>query len=182
MYDNTAEAPYFNILNFSESQNFYRLNITNSLNLTRINTPGLLIHDQVKINHDTSYQRLYNVPYVGMSESNLLNSQYWLIYSESKLSYKEIAEQIEGSDFNSPLPAINSKWALFDPVNKKQYNKDYIPPDGEINNNIIMFKKGIPSNMTYSVKWTPIPIEKGKKVFKFSFLFTDPEYNRFNFQ
>jgi len=179
----SQEAPYFEEVIFNPAKTYYNFVITENIDMTRINTKGLLIHDQAKINHNTSYQRLYNVNYKGGFDSNVLTENFWLVYSDHKLSYHEIQVEIEGSAYlTSPIGPQMSKWSLYDMINKKQYNREVVPHDGEINNHIIVFKKGTPEDMTFSVKWTPTPKEKGTKVFKFAFLFSDIEINNFDFQ
>jgi len=181
-FSTSEEAPYFDTVKFDSAKNFYNFDITSNLDMTRVKTPGLLIHDQEKINNNTSYQRLYNVEYKGGHDSNLMTTNYWLVYSDHKLTYDELEQEIEGSDYRTaPISPSQSKWSLYDMVNNAQYH-DIIEDDGEINNGIRVFKKGTPDNLTFSVAWIPSPKEKGKKVFKFAFLFSDIEIENFDFQ
>jgi len=178
-YDYQSEkAPYFQTTHFPKDQDFFSFILTNSMTQTYLNVPGGLIRDQEGINHNTSYKRLYNVPFSSKGhDSYIRNATYYLVYGDHKMTYEEILEEIEGQDWKTnPIMPYESKWGVYEVINSFKYNYR-LSGDEELNNGIRMIKKGTPDKLTLSVDWEPKINEKGKKAYKFVFLYNDTTLN-----
>lgn len=173
--------------NFTESQfisdneyNVYQL--SNYIEEDLVISSGLLIKDQVSINHDSSFKKLYNTEEVARNESWPKNYSLYLVYSDVKLSYSDLMIRIEGDTYDSvKISPANNKYAVFDLVNPNSFRSDDIKYDSEINNNINTLIKGEADKTSVFVDWDPSISEKGKKVFKFLFLYDDTEKATFEY-
>jgi len=175
-----AMAPSFTSQVFSATEDYFRYTMTTWIQRDLRHTPGLLIRDQVKISHDTDIEKLYNTPtFSHAHSSNPTNYYFFLTYSSTPLSYENLINKVEGS-LASDIKVGSSKWGLYEMTNPNKYRSGMIKYDGEINNNIYVLKKGSPGSETISVNWEPSVKEKGKKVFKFIFLFDETETDVFD--
>lgn len=183
-FDRNSEASYFTTNKFESSQDFYRFNITNSSNLDFFETKGSVIRTQRPINYDTSFEKIYNQPATHVYKGNPQDINIYLVYSKTKLTYNELMKEIEGScsavanspcydNLNAKLLPENSKWGAYNLLNSRLFRSEHIKYDGELNNNIKTLIMGNPNKTTVSVDWDPSLSEKGKKIFKFLFLYDD---------
>jgi hypothetical protein len=181
--DPNSLAPYFKSMEFSSAQNYFQFPITSNIEQLIYETPGILIKDQVPINHETSFQKIYNVaPTTHRKVSSSKDYVLYFIYSDTRLTYAELMEAFEGPDNRYPSnkeEPVNIKNAAYQLLNEQLFRKDRIIYDGELNNNINVIKKGSPDKSSIGVEWGPSMTEKGKKVFKFIFLYDDQLPNPF---
>ncbi len=184
-FDANSEASYFTTTKFESSQDFYRYNITNNSTADFFETKGSVIRDQRAINHDTWFEKIYNQPATYVYKGNPQDINLYLVYSKTKLTYDQLMKEIEGncSVANGPcysdirykeLPE-NNKWGFYNLLNSRLFRSDLIKYDGELNNNIKTLIMGTKDKQTVSVDWDPSVSEKGKKIFKFIFLYDDNE-------
>jgi len=182
-FDKNQLAPSFKQVQFSSTQNYFDFQISDYIQRDITETPGLRIKRQEAINHETDFRKIYQDPLGTNREvSNAKDYVVYLIYSDTRLSYDQLLTRIEGPNYDMPsqkeLP-INVKEAAYQLVNEQLFKRDDVEYDGELNNNIHVLKKGSPSNTTVSVDWGPSMSEKGKKAFKFIFLYDDQIENPF---
>ena len=172
----TEKADYFTESIFNKNQDFFDYLLTSNTSYTYVSPKGGLIHDQVGINNNTSFKRLYNVDYSKKLHDSLIrNSTFFLLYSDHKLTYNEIEEEIEGSDWReNPINAFDNKWGVYETIGAMKF-RNRIHGDEELNNGIILIKKGTPESLTLGIKWRPKDEEKGSKAYKFVFLYDDNE-------
>lgn len=176
MDENTETAISFDTRTLSLSQNYFLIPIVSSLEDSMITMEGGFIRNQLPINNKTDFVKVYNEPVIAENDgSYIANYTLYLTYSERPLSYASLMKAIEGNDFeNNPLRTYESEKALTGMIDKIKYSTE-IEHDGEINNNIQPILKGDMSSQTVSVEWEPSYNEKGKKVYKFIFLYNDSE-------
>jgi len=172
--DENSPAKYFERKEFSSVQDFFRFPITNSVEKVIDKTPGSLVKDQIPIAHETDFEKLYNLPPHNYKRSNPKDYVLYLMYSPTELSYNDIMTQIEGADYNGvkKLPQ-NVKPGAYQLVASNLFRTGSIEYDKELNNDINPLIKGTPDNTSVSVDWEPSISEKGKKVFKYLFLYDD---------
>jgi len=174
-YDKDTEiVPAFKTSIFPTSNDFFTYKLSDYLSHTYSSVPGGLIHDQEGINHNTSYKRLYNVPYSSSgNDSYIRNAYFYLLYSDHDLTYSELEEEIEGPDWDTnPKNAFDVKWGVYEIVNYFKFSNQ-ISGDEELNNGIMLVKKGKPESLTLGVSWEPNVEDKGSKAYKFVFLYDD---------
>ena len=196
-YDSSALAPYFATSRFPSTQNTFNFDLTNNISDLCNNTNGVIFGKQLLTNYNTSFIRDYSTkrnidlstisPFALIGDANfaqvsaVADYSVYLVYSDHKLSYLDLTKEIEGDNYKTdPDIVTNNKWGLYNAMSPQAFAANDIVYDGEINNGINMLKKGTPNNTTIGIDWTPTNSEKGLKVFKFSFLFDDPEYKMFN--
>jgi len=174
----TEEAPYYDIVSFDIDKDYFEYTITNNISRSYLLAPGGLIRDQEGVNHNTSFKRLYNVPFSNKRhDSYIRNVKFYLVYSDHKLTYEDILKEIEGENWSEdPIKAFDNKWGVYEKVNSIKYLHN-IRGDEEINNGIMLFKKGKPENLTLGVHWGPSLTTKGQKAYKFVFLYDDLNLN-----
>jgi len=179
MYDyHTDIAPYFKRMKFDIDNDFFDITITNNMSNTYLTIPGALIRDQIGINHNTSFKRIYGGEFSQTGQDSYVrNATYYLVYSDHKMTYEEILKEIEGNNWKrNPMKAYDNKWGLYEVINRKKYFSK-LKGDEELNNNIRLLKKGKPNKLTISVDWKPSLENKGKKAYKFVLLYKDNEFN-----
>lgn len=182
-FDKNENAEHFMTSTFSSDMLYTEYTLAESYGTEVVSSPGLLIRDQLPTNNGTTFERVYTGPYLQYSKSNLFNVSYYLIYSKTRLSYAQILNEIEGEDWQAQAMApIESPWIVWDTQGHRMLPENEVEPDGVYNNGIKIFMKGKPENLTFDVDWGPKNQEKGQKVFKFTFLFTDDEIADFEYE
>ena len=178
----SQQATFFKRQEFSSARDYYRFLMSDWVERDLEETPGLLVKSQIPINHETSFEKLFNVTSEHYKKSNIKNYTFYLVYSETPLSYDNLMKEIEGDSYtNTKIDPDLNKWGAFDYLTKNKFRSAKVKYDGEINNNINTLIMGNPANTSVSVDWTPAISEKGKKVFKFLFLYDDNESNPFEY-
>lgn len=180
VFSSAQQAPNFATEIFTNSKDFYRYKISEWIESDIHDTPGGLIHDQLPINHDTWIKKLYIDPFAGPYYSVPKDYTVYLLYSETKLSYDQIMKEIEGPNYESvKIEPENNKWGAYNLLSSKLFRSKEIKYDGELRNQIQPLIMGTKDKTTVSTTLTPGISEKGKKVFKFLFLYDDNEPNPF---
>lgn len=199
VFDRNGGAPSFTKTKFPINQNKFSFVITEDYKAVS-QLEGILFGSQITINNGLNFLRDYTIPAdLDLSEASLFgfdatgyednwdkmsyvdNIEYYMLYDATDKSYLELIEEIEGVNWSSDRTRISkSKWGVYSNRQPVFFRKGDIKYDGEINNNIKFIVKGKPENITLGVDWDPTRIEKGQKVYKFSFLFDDPEYKPFD--
>lgn len=182
--DKNSEANYFTTNKFESSQDFYRFNISNSSNADFFETKGSVIRTQRPINHETSFEKIYNQPSTYVYKGNPQDINIYLVYSKTKLTYEQLMKEIEGENYDTlsqKLLPENSKWGAYNLLNSRLFRANNIKYDGELNNNIKTLIMGAKDKTTVSVDWDPSLSEKGKKIFKFLFLYDDNNPNTWEY-
>jgi hypothetical protein len=181
-FSSSQQADFFTTQQFSNAQDYYRYLISDWIERDILETPGLIVKDQRPIAHDTSFEKLYNVPIHHVNKSNSKNYTLYLVYSEQPLSYHELMVEIEGDNYETEKISPDLvTWGGYDLINSRLFRSDKIKYDGELNNNIDTLIMGEPERSSVTVNWSPAISEKGKKVFKFIFLYDDQEPNPFEY-
>lgn len=168
---------------FKSDKEYYTYQISSFIEKDLVDSKGLLIKSQQAINHDTSFRKLYNVPENSDLESWPKNYTLYFVYSDVKLSYNDLMKKIEGDNYETDKElSVNNKYAFYELMNPSMFRSDEIKYDGEINNNIKTLIKSTADKSTVFVDWEPSISEKGKKMFKFLFLYDDTEKDIFEYQ
>lgn len=181
--DKNQKAEHFMTDMFKSNKEFYIYQLSDFLEKDLVDSKGLLIKSQMAINHDTSFRKLYNVKEESRLQSWPKNHTLFYVYSDKKLSYHDLMVKIEGDKYETSKElSSNNKHAIYELLNPRNFKSDEIKYDSEINNNIKTLIKGTADKTSVFVDWEPSISEKGKKVFKFLFLYDDTEKKTFEYE
>jgi hypothetical protein len=176
----SSQAESFKSEIFTSAQDFYRYKLSDFIEKDIKYTPGGLVTDQESLNHDTSIRKFYMRPETSPKNSMPTNYTMYLLYSKDLLTYDSLMKEIEGPTYDSiKVKATENKWGVYDLFSSKLFRKDLIKYDGELNNNVLALGMGTSNKSTVSTTMIPGISEKGKKVFKFMFLYDDTVTNPF---
>lgn len=180
VFDSSQRAPAFTTEIFKNEKDFYKYKISEWIESDMEETPGSLIHSQLAINHDTWIKKIYIDTPIGPKFSIAKDYTVYLVYSEQPLSYHEIMKEIEGPSYESvKIEPEDNKWGAYNLLTSQLFRSKSIKYDGELTNQVKPLIMGTKDNTTVSVELIPGLSEKGKKVFKFLFLYEDAEANTF---
>lgn len=177
----TTALPYKK-MQFTYEFPFYQFSLLDDVEKEIIEREGILIHDQLPKDYETDIIRKYDGPFNGLYKSNLWNFSVYIIYlpASQSVSYGEllckIAKTNSRKSGNTCLDIKNpwdTKYGLFDFLNAKKLRSNEVKHDGEINNKIKMFLMGDPSRMSVSMQISPSITERGKRLYKFIFLYDE---------
>jgi len=178
------KATYFTKQRFLSSQDIFTFHITSNIQLDIKNTLGVLIAGQKPKDHATKIEKLYDSTIMTPDSSfRSVPKDYtlYLVYSATELTNDELMKKIEGDNYSTEkLEPTNSKYAAYQLINERLFNNAKVQYDGLLSNNIDPLLKGNVHNTTISVDIDPALSEKGKKVFKFLFLYDEQESDTFD--
>jgi len=177
-----STAPSFKSMEFDALKDYFKIDLTSWIEHDIQGTPGMIIRNQLAINHNTDIKRIYNEPMFN-HEGRSYSTNYWmyLTYSDVDLSYKELLTKLETAEYVDKIKVGTSLWTGYELTNSQKYTSNRIKYDGEINNGINTLKKGSLSSISIGTDWEPSVIEKGKRVFKFIFLFDEADSDIFDY-
>jgi len=154
---NTELAPYYKSIQFSSDQPIYEYKILDDLADTPHQIPGMLFHSQEEKDNGQSFRRVFQGGWESVYNALLGNVEVYNFYSDTKLTYKEV------------LDNLTQENKFFDLYNQHMYPKAIVS-DSQFDNNIKLFKLGVPSKLSIQVDIKPKMDEENKRVFKFVFL------------
>lgn len=180
----STNVPFFKEMKFTNASPYYQFELLDDVEKTILETEGIIIHDQLPKDYETDIIRKYDGPINMAYKSNIWNFSVYMLYlpASQQISYADLLCKLakedtrrNGSiclDIKKPW---NTKYGLFDFLNPAQFRSGEVKHDGEINNRIKMFLMGDPSRMSVSMKISPSITERGKRLYKFIFLYDEDD-------
>lgn len=154
-YDVSSEAEVYTTRKFSSDKKWEEFAVyDNTEGIAEL--PGVLFKTQTAQSIGNKSDKVFTGPYDPLKRASLKNIKAYGLYSEKKLTYREILDQLNESN------------AYYSTLEK--YPKT-IKPDGKTANNVDMYITGAPNKMSVNIDFRPTPNEEGKKAFIFMLLY-----------
>jgi len=135
------------------------IRVTNDLFQDIQHIPGGLIRSQLPKDHDAQFIRVWDGDFNARQRGYTANVHLYFYYSRDRLNYGDIDDRI-----------AHDEGIVWDLANSSKY-PSRIQEDGQIANNIRVFKVGTKDKITVQTEVQPKIEEEGKRVFQFLFLY-----------